>query len=166
MRKTLIATFPRSGHHLLVRGLNVLLEGQMVYSEKYTSTFDITDPICNVQKTHDFELDEPILPEHKHIVQIREFDDAISSWYNVQTEHFGYTGTLKEFAESKGAYYDGFLRKWMLSGALIVPYNQLREDPAGWVIKAARYMDGNITSHHLKLLERWGMVEQQEGAIA
>lgn len=165
IRKTKIVSFPRSGHHLLVRGLQSALQNEMVYCEPYKSTHHMD--VCsftNVQKSHDFDLTEPINPELHYIVQIRGFELAVESWYKVAQAE-GYQGTLEDFRAEKSDYFDGFMAKWVNSiipNKIVISYHDLVTDKMNTLIKAYRHItDLELNDQRLNGIRLWADCESR-----
>jgi len=115
--KTHLVSFPRSGHHLMVRGLTEALGNKLVYSEYYTSKHNMDNcRFVNLQKSHDFELTDPVNENENYVVLIRDFAPAIKSWY--ETEQI--RDDFEVFKEAKLAYYRAFVEKWMQPSILII----------------------------------------------
>lgn len=113
IHRTKIVSFPRSGHHLLIRGLQAVFESELVYSEFYKSEHNMENcPYVNVQKSHDFDLDEVIDPELKYVVLLRDEDDSILSWYKQSIKFEGYCKNYLDFYSIKDNYLEKFKNKW------------------------------------------------------
>lgn len=140
IHKTKIISFPRSGHHLLVRGLQAALNEELVYCEPYISEHNMeVSPYTNVQKSHDFNLDEPIDPSLKYIIQIRGFEQAIKSWYKIEDLE----QPFEEFYREKREYYDGFLSKWVFGpvpNTLFVSFHDITTNKIPTVLKAIEHI--------------------------
>jgi hypothetical protein len=160
IKKTKVVTFPRSGHHLLVRGLQWALQNELVYSEGYESPHNMDNcEFVNLQKTHDFELTEPIEPEMNYLVQIRPFELAVESWYKM----LDHGVEFDVFRESKVKYFDDFMEKWVLSNlpnVTVIAYNDLVSDKVGTLVKAYKAItDIPLDSHRLDLIRKWERAE-------
>lgn len=147
---TKCVSFPRSGHHWLHTRLQSYFESRFNYCEKYHSPEKMIDvcPITNYQKTHDFELKEQIHTDIKHIIQIRNFEDACISYYRLEKLKFP-TSTITpiqsekpfvdvqsddyvQFSCDKKIYYDGFVKKWIentIPNSLVIRYENMIKDP-------------------------------------
>lgn len=109
LNKTILVSYPRSGHHLMVRGLTEALDHKLVYSAFYGVAHNMDNcEFVNLQKSHDFDLTDEINPDLNYIVLIRNFEDATRSWHkSIKSEI-----PIDEFLESKREYYEGFVKKW------------------------------------------------------
>jgi len=119
----------------------------------YTQPEKVIDvcEITNLQKSHDFQLSEPIRDDIKYIVQTRTFEDAFISYYRLERLKYATQTEEKDPAENKPhvdvlsndyiafrseakAYYEKFLSKWVdrsLPNALIIEYEKLLMNPLG-----------------------------------
>ena len=160
IKKTKFVTFPRSGHHLLMRGLQWALQDELVYSEGYKSPHNMDKcPCVNIQKTHDFDLSEPVLPEMNYIVQIRPFELAVESWHKLEPSGMEF----EEFRDSKVKYFDDFMAKWVLTNlpnVTVIPYNELVSDKVGTLLKAYKAItDLPLEPHRLDAIRKWERAE-------
>lgn len=126
-------SFPRSGHHALVRCMMDLLPDELNYCDYYRHCRQVpcSDPATNYQKTHDFDLDLPVDDGLKYVVQIRNPLEAISSWYEYKFKdpytRSGESGWKKQldrwvlrdtrwhwrfFFNQKLGYWERFVEKW------------------------------------------------------
>lgn len=137
LRKVFFITFPRSGHHLLVRCLakyfsenpesefntpgsseltkmtGTFKAGNFTYCENYShcQQFGCSSPEVLFQKSHDFQLTDPVSRRLKYIVQYREnYGAAIKSWYEIEAKPNGY---LEQYNNKQIAFYQRFLKKWV-----------------------------------------------------
>ena len=131
-------TFPRSGHHLLVRLLKQYFGDDMLgYSESYTDPnrrLEL-DPSVRFQKNHDLQLGTSVRDDRRYIVQIRYPIDSLVSWYKWECENRRATDSPDawvNFALQKTSFWMQFYRKWVLDyipGRLIVNYADLLTKP-------------------------------------
>jgi len=112
IKKTYIVSTPRSGHHLLVRGLEAAANHKLVYSENYNCKHNFTTcDFVNLQKDHDFELDLDISKEFKYVVLWRPQAESLHAWYNATESNI----SLSKFIKKNGNYFDRFAEKWLKS---------------------------------------------------
>lgn len=160
LNRTMLVSFPRSGHHLLVRGLTEALDHRLVYSEFYSCVHNFeTTPYVNLQKNHDFRLDLPFTDELHYIVLYRDFDPAVESWYKVSDARD--TMTLEEFKAAKRPYYDGLIYKWVTQyrdRTEVVRYDDLVDDMFATVDRLCRHM--GVNPNDAKLTE-WSQKESR-----
>jgi len=159
LNKTIIVSFPRSGHHLLVRGLMCALPEKIVYSEGYKSEHNIHNcDYVNLQKSHDFNLTDPINPEFHYIIQVRGYELAVESWYKLMQKD-GYEGSFEQFRSEMSDYYDGFMAKWVNSdipNRLTIPYHDFVDQKANTVIKTLKFMGyETILPHQHEAIRQW-----------
>jgi hypothetical protein len=144
IHRTRIVTFPRSGHHWLVRMLQHALGDEMVYSEYHETGVTLeSDPTVNVQKCHDFELDLPYKPEFRHVVQVREFLPAVLSWWKIYKGWESKSAPeLIRFIQEKQEFYKLWNRRWRYNcePILIVRYEILSQNPKYSVSRALRWI--------------------------
>lgn len=134
LHQTRFVTFPRSGHHWLIRELQARLGNAFCYSEHYSRQRETleSNPAINAQKTHDFDFCCPVATEDsgiRHIVQIRDFYSCCKSWHKLPRHKGGSVGSLDAFLKSRWTYYAAFNEKWVISpfvpNRLVVPYDSL-----------------------------------------
>ena len=136
-------SFPRSGHHMLIRRLTEYFsiisssdvcirhhsrkssdintdKNSFVYCEFYNAcqTSPCIDERCNFQKSHDFSLDLPIKNEQYYLVQIRNPIDAITSLFelSLKTGWYNLKDTpecWEEFFDTQLRFYQQFYNKWV-----------------------------------------------------
>lgn len=143
--KTYLVSFPRSGHHLSVRGLQAAMNHQIVYSEFYRSKHNMDNCDCvNLQKSHDFDMALPIREDYNYIVLIRGFELAVESWYKLSAPE---GIDLETFRDEKKEYFDKFMEKWVSSpnfddspNRLVVSYHDLVDKKIETVAAMARFM--------------------------
>lgn len=128
IKKTYIVSTPRSGHHLLIRGLDVALNHKMVYSEYYNCAHNFANcEYVNVQKSHDFELDMPITDEYQYVILYRDKEETMQSWLDASNSG----SNLNNWTLLWSAYYDGFMHKWVNNARvnkLVLKYSELIEN--------------------------------------
>ena len=82
-------SFPRSGHHLLVRVLNKYFGPKFVYCEYYNPADCCRAVPCEFadrvtfSKNHDYESCVPILTHQRYLIQYRAFVPAVVSDYEL-----------------------------------------------------------------------------------
>ena len=163
LNKTKLISFPRCGHHLLVRGLQWALQGKLIYSNYYNSNHNVSNcEFVNLQKSHDFDLDEPISENYHYIVLIRGFELAVESWHKVIQP----PQNIEYFRESKLKYYDDFTEKWVLpqiQNKIVLPYNDLVTSKIETILKAVNHIsDQPIDDERMMWLQKWEKAEQNK----
>lgn len=158
--RTHLVSFPRSGHHLMVRGLTEALNNRLVYSEFYTCKHNFSNcPYVNLQKSHDFN-DSPIDPDGNYIVMIREFEPAVESWWKTDL-----TLPFEEFRIKQKQYYDRFVSKWVdgdIPARLLIRYEDFINLKMDYVIQATRHMG---VEPNMEKLADWSHREREKPLI-
>ena len=142
IHKTKLISFPRSGSDLLVRGLQTLLQGEIVYSNGTAIQNMENSPFVNLEKNQDLELKEPIDPNTRYIVLIREPEGAIRSWYRQESDN-GLTTHYEDWAEEKMKFYQEWTDKWVKSEIpyrTTVIFESLLDQKITTVIDVAKFM--------------------------
>ena len=163
LHKTKLVSFPRCGHHLLVRGLQWALEGKLVYSNYYNSKHNFeTSPYVNLQKSHDFNTDEPISEDYHYIVLIRGFELAVESWHKALKPPMN----LANFRNSKLQYYDDFTEKYVTNippNGIVIPYNDLVTSKVDTLIRAIEHIYPEpLTEEQEMNIRKWELAEQNK----
>ncbi len=144
IHRTRIVTFPRSGHHWLIRLLRHALGDSMIYAEYHQDGGTLENNASfNLQKDHDFDLSTPIVPEFHHLVQIRAFDPAMASWRKLLEEEKRMPWGLSHFKSIRRPYYDGFRKKWIegdVPNRLIVEYEALCQHPVATLTSVLQHI--------------------------
>jgi len=166
MRKAICITFPRSGHHLLLRGLFTILPEHLVYSEGYKSQHNIKNCECvNFQKEHDLDLDHEIDEQYGYIIQSRNPTDAIRSWYRQAVQYEELETPWEEFEKQKREYHQKWINKWIMGrpkDSLVLTYGELTDNKQAAVMRVANYLlKDTCTSYADKMpeLTRWAIGE-------
>lgn len=129
IHRTEAISFPRSGQHLLADMLAAYLGEEFQYCEFYLEPGRrlAVRSETNYQKNHDFDLDWPITPDHRYVIQIRDPFEALTSLYELEGG-----GAGPEWFDAKWDYYMGFVRKWILNDVpnrIVVHYQDLVDLP-------------------------------------
>ncbi len=155
IRRTVVATFPRSGHHLLER----LVRG--CYPAGAVSYCDVHQepgrrlsacPATNLQKTHDLENDEPVSAAYQHLVQVRYPLESLASWYTMAVKANELPDTIEAwrgYAQMTSIMWLRFWKKWVLGPVpkrMIVEYAALMDDPAGTMRRVVDFLGGPAVS--------------------
>ena len=116
-------------------------------------------PYVNVQKSHDFELDEVIDPELKYVVMIRNNRDAIKSWYKQTITYDGDTITERNFEEGKWEYYEKFNLKWVIKSpdeTLVIHYEQFIQDKLTTLLRVCNFISTKpLTPYQIIAAKAW-----------
>lgn len=150
---TEVITFPRSGHTWLSRILKYYFKEKLIYCEKYTDKENVIDlnQNTNLQKNHDFDLLTEIKLDRKYLIQIRNRDNSLNSYYKLEkhnidknvSKNYINSSTLPsdfidtcghdyvEWIQNKRIYYNNFLNKWLFNNipnSKLVIYEKLKTD--------------------------------------
>ncbi|WP_127112544.1 hypothetical protein [Shimia sediminis] len=152
-------SWPRSGHHLLVRLLTHYFGPDFKYCQFYGAPppqLDGIDACCQTvpckyagrihfTKSHDFDLDVPLISNQKYLVQYRKFSASVVSNYELNVRNGNEDSALafRRFASYEFDRYQDFLRKWIEppsnKNLLKLDYDQLLDDPEGSLADAVRF---------------------------
>lgn len=160
INKTMLVSFPRSGQHLMVRGLQWVLQGKLIYSNWYESKHNMTNnEYVNLQKSHDFHSTDEYRSDLNYIVLIRAFEPAVESWW----ESEGKKGDLKTFRDSKVEYFDNFNEKWVLSpkeNQLVIPYHEFIQNKTKYLQQVYKTMTSELMPEEkYQWMLKWEMAE-------
>lgn len=116
-------SWPRSGHHLLVRILQEYFGDKFQYCEFYTPedccrTFPCARPgTIKFSKNHDFDLNLEQYEDVNYIIQYREFIPAVVSNFElfVCNGEIDSEFSFRKFASMEWTKYQNFLEKWVTS---------------------------------------------------
>lgn len=136
MHRTMIVSFPRSGHHLLVNLIKGVLGEEVRYCDPYAhGTSRLAK--ATLFKSHDFDLNEEA-QEHT-IVMIRKPEQAISAWYEIATQKER-GKDWKSFHAEKLRFHKKFCRRWLGLGFPVVTYENLIAVPERILTRVTRYV--------------------------
>lgn len=131
-------SIPRSGHHMLMNLLRDVFGETFTYCVFYAGspccqTIPCTRPV-SIQKSHDFELDQPIDNKLLYIVEYRNFVSSTISDYKMFASNNGADcrSLWLNFAFLRMEYYTRFLEKWALEergNVLCVNYDEVMINP-------------------------------------
>ena len=159
IHRTECMTYPRSGHHLLIKLLIAHYGQRINYSEFYGDKWHLdTHPQTNLQKNHDFGFDAPVDKEDRqYLVQLRRPIDSIVSLYRLNYQGVGRQifdpplpedneETWRRFAQQQAVVWADFYVKWVLRPAvrprLIVRYEDLARHPHATLTKVGKFLTG------------------------
>ncbi len=158
-------SFPRSGHHLLVRILRGYFGEGFVYCEFYKKDKDccrespcVRTNATHFSKNHDYDASVVVKPGHTYLVQYRKFQDSLVSDFELHVRHIGIdtADEFREFAEWKLASYKLFMHRWATvevsnTQTALLSYEHLTSDPMGVMQKILPlFAPGNpIDQNHL-----------------
>lgn len=156
METVIGVSWPRSGHHLLVRLLTLYFGPGFRYCDYYGGIKGCcksvpctrTDEI-HFTKSHDFDLDLPQITGRKYLVQYRDFLHSVVSNYELsllkQSRETDTPENFRAFASAQFTRYRGFMRRWVHSdfaqAQLLLSYDQLITYPKDSLRLAIWWLD-------------------------
>ena len=152
-------SWPRSGHHMLVRLLTLYFGSDFGYCEFHAGvpTVPGLDSCCRsvpchhrdriaLTKNHDFDLATPQIEGQKYLVQYRDFVPSVVSNFELHVRN-GAPDTdisFRAFASMEFGRYRGFMNKWVHSGfgqaQLLLNYADFVSDPATHLARALAWI--------------------------
>lgn len=147
-------SWPRSGHHLLVRLLTLYFGDRFVYCDFYggiegcCKTLPCSRTDVHMSKSHDFDLSLPQVDGRKYLVQYRDYIPSIvSNWELYLLGKPASEDTpAKFFKFASGEYtgYQSFVKKWVESpfakNQLVIHYDQITRWPLESLRAAAEWI--------------------------
>lgn len=144
------ASMPRSGHHLLHRLLSDYFAEAFGYCSFYFPwEFDSFPECCGqipcrkalaadfqvfLQKSHDFDLTDPIDDSSFRVVQVREPVSRLFSNFRLHVRNNPKRNTrsnFMNFATREYYYYVAFWMKWVRADNYVLTYEHLTLNPVG-----------------------------------
>ncbi len=158
-RKRLLPSFSKRQTRRRTERLEV--NSTFHYCEYYYSCRSIPCPDANnkFQKSHDFQLDLPVLAEESYLVQTRHPMGLLISWYELRLKKGRELDTVAgwlRFVQRKIPYVDGFLDKWIpatKSGGLLLDYDDYLSRPVDGLSRAIQLFVANVEPD-VKKIER------------
>ena len=99
------------------------------------------------QKSHDFELKLPCIPEQKYLVQFRQPLGLLISWFEMRLPRKREVDSADgfiAFLDRNRHYLEGFREKWIdseLPNQLLVDYEDYLSEPASWLARIVEFFD-------------------------
>lgn len=143
-------SWPRSGHHMLVRLLQFYFGAGFGYCDFYSGKPQVKDlsTCCgqipcqhggqvSLTKNHDFDLSAPQIKGQKYLIQYRDFAPSVVSNFELFVRQGGADNALsfRTFVSGEFSRYLGFVEKWVTSpfvaNQLVLNYSTFLEDPHG-----------------------------------
>jgi len=166
-------SWPRSGHHMLVRLFQLYFGSDFHYCDFYGNdeTCCRTVPCqkagqINFTKNHDFALDVPQISGQKYLIQYRDFLPSVVSNYELFVRQGGEDSrrSFCKFASTEFGRYRAFIRKWVTSEfgqqQLILNYTDFLSDPEGHLARAISFLGD---PKRLSLTTLRDVIEQVDG---
>lgn len=150
-------SWPRSGHHMLVRLLMHYFGPDFGYCEYHAGVPNLEGiascckqvpcqhrNVIAFSKNHDFDLSAPQIPGQKYLIQYRDFIPSTISNFELYVRGGGEDSesAFRFFASKSFDNYQRFIAKWVTSefaqSQLILNYDQFLENPErelSWVVR-------------------------------
>lgn len=136
-------SWPRSGHHVLVRILNDYFGERFGYCEYYEPSDCCKSVPCEragtitLSKNHDRESDLPISDGGRYLIQYREFCPSVVSDFELYVRNTGKDSakSFRRFAEKRIEKYLRFMARWATAEGtnadfIRISYEQMTKFPA------------------------------------
>lgn len=153
-------SWPRSGHHMLVRLLQLYFGPEFGYCDFYGGKpwVDEIETCCKqipcvhadriwLTKNHDFELNLPQIPNQKYLIQYRDFAPSVVSNFELFVRNGGEDSVLafRKFASGEFTRYLGFVERWVTSefatDQLRLNYSVFLNDPHTELSRAVTFLN-------------------------
>lgn len=181
MQKIQGVSFPRSGHHLLTHCLTQYFANEFGYCSDVFRDQQFQNPQITYQKNHDFDLNLPITPGMKYLVQYRHPLESLVSWYRwevnngIQAErNYGWRPLMNNyvplwnlythrdtrkrwtiFLKKRLPFWSKFVEKWFLnsnqSSLCYVNYSDLVQDSFTTISRVILFFDSETDLNTEKL---------------
>ena len=154
-------SWPRSGHHVLVRALQKIFKFHFGYCSFYGPAAEPGSGCCgefpckmagpiSMSKQHDFDLKAELPNDHPLVVQYRKFSDAVVSEFELfvrESPGRDDAATFKTFAVRRAKGYALFIEKWVRSdreNRVLLDYADLVDDPFTAIRSVLRLYDARV----------------------
>jgi len=151
LKKIQNVSFPRSGHALLRRCLQLYFGEKFVFCEFYSGckTTPCINPQTNYQKNHDFDLKLVNDPTLNYIIQYRHPMESLVSYYTQCLDDAVFEKDDRRqwavFCADKLDVWKRFVSKWVTNNnnpnTLYVPFSDLIDNPETKLKEIIKYMD-------------------------
>lgn len=176
-------SLPRSGHHLLVHCLKDYFGDDLGYCSNLFRSDSFSNSEITFQKNHDFNLDLPVEPTLKYLVQYRHPLESLVSWYRwevrngIQAEmNYGWQPFINKnvpfwnlytrrntqkrwhlFLEKRIPFWTKFIRKWIIdidhASVCHVDYSDFIRDPFNTLSRVLVFFEPEEDLDEMRLLE-------------
>jgi len=153
-------SWPRSGHHVLVRALQKIFKHHFGYCEFYGPSVTPGSGCCGVfpcekagpislSKQHDFDRKAELPDGHPLVVQYRRFSEAVISEFELAVARNLHEDTAERFAafaRKRARDYAAFCDKWVRherSNRVLLDYADLTADPVESIRRVLRLFDAH-----------------------
>lgn len=174
-------SWPRSGHHMLVRLLKLYFGSSFHYcgfyrgEERPTTVKRCCGKVpcaypgkVHFSKNHDFDLSVPQVRGQKYLIQYRDFVPSVVSNFEVFVRNGGEDTrtSFRRFASAEFDRYLDFKQKWVTSAfaqdQLVLDYGALLEDPKGELARAVAYFAPGDATDSDRIAEAVASVDGQK----
>lgn len=174
MDRVIGVSWPRSGHHLLVRLLTLYFGDTFLYCDFYggvdqcCKTAPCARADIHLSKSHDFDLSLPQIPGRKYLIQYRDFIPSVVSNFELHVRN-GAPDTLtsfRNFASTQFDVYRAFMHKWVHSafaaGQLLIDYDALQRDPTACLARAVAWLDPDTPADAARIAAAVAQVDGEQ----
>lgn len=180
-------SWPRSGHHMLVRMLQLYFRCDFGYCDFYGGKpwVDEIETCCKqipcrhagriwLTKNHDFDLDLAQIEGQRYLIQYREFAPSVISNFELHVRNGGADTPLsfRKFASGEFSRYLGFIERWVHSDfardQLTLNYTTFLSDPQTELARTVAFIrpDMAIDTHRIaQAIENVDGQEVKQGKI-
>jgi len=181
MRYVMGVSWPRSGHHMLVRLLSLYFGPAFRYCEFHVGhpTHPDIDHCCRTApchhrdrihftKNHDFDLTLPQNPNQPYIIQYRDFAHSVVSEFETAVRAGGIDdlGAFRHHVSRQVGSYRGFINKWVTSdfacGQLVLRYEAVLANPQEMLKRVLRLFEPNTEPDLAKIAHAVANVDGQK----
>jgi len=181
MRHVMGVSWPRSGHHMLVRLLQLYFGPAFHYCEFHVGHPDHPDieRCCreapcrhrdriHFTKNHDFDLGLPQIPGQPYIIQYRDFAHSTVSEFETFVRAGGEDSaeSFRRHVSEKFGRYRDFMAKWVEAdfarGQLLLRYDAVLADPQAALNRAVRLFEPRAEPDAARLAHAVANVDGQK----
>jgi hypothetical protein len=174
-------SWPRSGHHMLVRLLQLYFGTDFGYCDFYGGKpwVDEIDTCCGqipcahaeriwLTKNHDFDLDLAQIEGQRYLIQYRDFAPSVISNFELYVRNGGPDTPLsfRRFASGEFSRYLGFIERWVRSDfvrdQLALNYSTFLSDPQTELARAVAFIRPDMAIDTDRIAEAIATVDGQE----
>lgn len=174
-------SWPRSGHHMLVRLLQLYFGPNFGYCDFYGGKpwVEEIDTCCGqipcahadriwLTKNHDFDLDLPQIEGERYLIQYRDFAPSVISNFELHVRNGGADTALsfRKFASGEFSRYLGFIERWVHSDfardQLALNYSTFLSDPQAELARTVAFIRPDMAIDTDRIAEAIANVDGQE----
>jgi hypothetical protein len=174
-------SWPRSGHHMLVRLLQLYFGSAFGYCDYYSGKPAVPDlaSCCGkvpcrhpdrvtLTKNHDFDLAAPQVEGQKYLIQYRDFIPSVVSNFELYLRQGGEDTALsfRKFASAEFTRYLGFTDKWVHSDfarhQLLLNYGEFLRDPQTELTRVVTFIAPGLHVDHARIVDAVDRVDGEK----